>query len=141
MNIIDLRRSIISSVVALILTVILFLISSLLTLIGVVPDGNIRTTTVIITILAAFISGFLTSRNVYDYGLINGLATGFIYFLILVVLSAIITFSFAFSANFFLSLLFILLSSGIGGIVGINSRSRRQRKRRGYTSSYKRMRR
>ena len=138
MNIIDLRRAIISSVVALILTFIFFLISSLLTLIQIIPDDGIRATTVIITVLAAFVAGYLTSRNVYDFGLLNGIATGLIYFLMLTLLGIIISFSFSFSGKFFLSLLFIILSSGVGGIVGINSRSRRQRKRRGYSSSYRR---
>lgn len=140
MNIIDLRRAIISSVVALILTVLLFIFCSLLTAISIIPDSAVRTVTVIITILTSLIAGFLTSRNVYEYGLLNGIATGIIFFLMLYILSIILTFDFSFNGLLFKSLLFIITASGIGGIIGINSRSRR-RKRTTYKSTYRNYRR
>lgn len=137
MNIIDLRRAIISSVVALILTVILFIFCSLLTAISIIPDGAIRTVTLVITVLTSLIAGFLTSRNVYEYGLLNGIATGIIFFLMLYIISIILTLSFSFNGMLFKSLLFIVIASGVGGVVGINSRSQRRRKRSSYKSSYR----
>ncbi len=127
MNIIDLRRSVISSIVALILTFILFIICSLLTAISVIPDNAVRTITIIITVIASLIAGFLTSRNVYEYGLLNGMATGFIFFFELYILSIILTLSFSFNILLFKSFLSIIIASGIGGIVGINSRPKRRR--------------
>lgn len=127
MNIIDLRRAVISSIVALILTFVFFIIFSLLTAISIIPDTAIRTITLIITIISALIAGFLTSRNVYEYGLLNGMATGVIYFLILYILSIILTLSFSFNGLLFKSFLTIIIASGIGGIVGINSRPKRRR--------------
>lgn len=127
MNIIDLRRAIISSIVALILTFILFIICSIFTALSIIPDSAVRTLTLIITIIASLIAGFLTSRNVYEYGLLNGMATGVIFFLALYILSIILTLSFSFNILLFKSFLSIIIASGIGGIIGINSRSKRRR--------------
>lgn len=128
MNIIDLRRAIISSIVALILTFILFIICSIFTALSIIPDSAVRTLTLIITIIASLIAGFLTSRNVYEYGLLNGMATGVIFFLALYILSIILTLSFSFNILLFKSFLSIIIASGIGGIIGINSRSKRRRR-------------
>ena len=126
MSIIDLRRAVISSIVALVLTFVFFIVFSLLTAISIIPDTAIRTITLITTTISALIAGFLTSRNVYEYGLLNGMATGFIYFLSLYILSIILTFSFSFNALLFKSFLSIIIASGIGGIIGINSRPKRR---------------
>lgn len=136
MNIIDLRRSVISSIVALVLTFVLFIVCSLLTALSVIPDSAVRTLTLIITAVSAFIAGFLTSRNVYEYGLLNGMATGLIFFLALYILSIILTFSFSLNILLFKSFLSIIIASGIGGIIGINSRSKRRR-RNTYKSRYR----
>ncbi len=130
MGIIDLRRAVISSTVSLILTFILFILCSIFTALNIIPDGGIRVTVLIITCIAAFIGGYLTSRNVYEYGLFNGLATGILYFLMLYILSVIMTFSFAFNGELFKSLIFILVASAIGGVVGINSKAQRRRRRK-----------
>ena len=138
MNIIDLRRSVISALVGIILTVILFLLFTLLTAMSVIPDGAIKTISIIITVFSAFASGFLTSKNVYEYGLLNGLATGLIYFLMLFVLSIIVTLSFSFTSSLFIRFLLIIIASGFGGIWGINVRANRQRQRR-RRSAYRRV--
>ncbi|MBR4892482.1 MAG: TIGR04086 family membrane protein [Clostridia bacterium] len=138
MNIIDLRRSVISALVGIILTVILFLLFTLLTAMSVIPDGAIKTISIIITVFSAFASGFLTSKNVYEYGLLNGLATGLIYFLMLFVLSIIVTLSFSFTSSLFIRFLLIIIASGFGGILGINVRANRQRQRR-RRSAYRRV--
>ena len=138
MGIIDLKRAIISSVVALILTFILFIFSSLLTAISLIPDSAIRTVVIIISCISAFIGGYLTSRNVYEYGLFNGLATGILYFLMMYVLSVIMSFTFAFNGELFKGLLFILIASAAGGVVGINSKAqRRRRKNSAYSRRYR----
>ncbi len=137
MGIIDLRRAVISSTVSLILTFILFILCSLFTALSIIPDGGIRTTVLIITCIAAFIGGYLTSRNVYEYGLFNGLATGILYFLMLYILSVIMTFSFAFNSELLKSLIFILAASAVGGVVGINSKAQRRRRKKASYPRYR----
>ena len=137
MGIIDLRRAVISSTVSLILTFILFILCSIFTALNIIPDGGIRVTVLIITCIAAFIGGYLTSRNVYEYGLFNGLATGILYFLMLYILSVIMTFSFAFNGELFKSLIFILVASAIGGVVGINSKAQRRRRKKASYPRYR----
>ena len=137
MGIIDLRRAVISSTVSLILTFILFILCSIFTALNIIPDGGIRVTVLIITCIAAFIGGYHTSRNVYEYGLFNGLATGILYFLMLYILSVIMTFSFAFNGELFKSLIFILVASAIGGVVGINSKAQRRRRKKASYPRYR----
>ncbi|MBE7019991.1 MAG: TIGR04086 family membrane protein [Ruminococcaceae bacterium] len=137
MGIIDLKRAVISSGVALILTFILFILCSLLTALSIIGDGAIRTVVIIITCISAFIGGYLTARNVYEYGLFNGLATGLIYFLMLYVLSVIMTFTFAANGELFKGLLFILIASGIGGVAGINSKAQRRRRKKASYPRYR----
>ncbi len=137
MGIIDLKRAVISSTVSLILTFLLFILCSIFTALSIIPDGIIRTAAIIITCIAAFIGGYLTSRNVYEYGLFNGLATGLLYFLMLYILSIIMTFTFAFNGELFKGLLFILVASGVGGVVGINSKAQRRRKKKAAYPRYR----
>ena len=88
-------------------------------------------------VISAFIGGYLTARNVYEYGLFNGLATGLIYFLMLYVLSVIMTFTFAANGELFKGLLFILIASGIGGVAGINSKAQRRRRKKASYPRYR----
>lgn len=129
---INLKRALISSVAAFILTIILYLLCSSLVLISILPEGAIRPLSIIISLLASYFAGFLTSRNVPMYGLFNGLATGLIYFIITYIFGVIITVSFSFNSQLFTSFLAVLLGSAIGGIVGINNRASRRRKQRRY---------
>ena len=129
---INLRRALISSVVAFILTIIIYLFLSLLVLISVLPEGAIRPLSLIISLLASYFAGFLTSRNVPMYGLFNGIATGLIYFVITYIFGVIINDSFSFNSQLLTTIFAIIAGSAIGGIVGINNRAARRRKQRRY---------
>lgn len=124
---IDLRRAIISAVTAFIVTAVIFLALSFLVLISVLPETLIRPLSVITALIASFFSGFLTSRNVPMYGLLNGVVTGGIYFLITYIFCAIILLKLSFSGDLFTTLLAIIIGSSIGGIFGINKRAARYR--------------
>ena len=127
---INTRRAIISSVVAFILTVIIYLVLSLLAVISLIPEGAIRGISLIVSALASFFAGYLTARNVTAYGLINGVVTGLIYFLITYIFGAIINLSLSFNGKMFLGLLTVVIASALGGIFGINHRATRYRRRR-----------
>ena len=131
-NYINTRRAIISAAVGFVLAVILYLFCSLLVLISLLPEGAIRATSLIISLITSYCAGFLTARNVPMYGLLNGLATGLIYFLITYIFGVIINASFAFNSQLLTSLITMVIGSAIGGIVGINYRASRNRRVRRY---------
>ena len=141
-NYINTRRALISAVVGFILSLIMYLICSILVLISVIPEGGIRFTSLLISLLTSYFAGFLTAKNVPMYGLFNGLATGVIYFVITYIFSVIINLSFAFNGQLLVSLITVLAGAALGGIVGINHRaSRRRGTRRSSYSPYRRRRR
>jgi len=124
------KRALISAIVGFILTLFVYLVFSLLVLISILPEGAIRPVALIITLLASYFAGFLTSRNVPVYGLFNGLITGLIYFGITYIFGALINLSLSFNSQLFTSLLTVIIGSSLGGIVGINHRASRYRRMR-----------
>lgn len=129
---IDTRRAIISAIVAFILTVIFYLALAFLTWIYIIPEGAARTLSLIINLLVSLFAGFLTAKNVTSGGIVNGLSSGIIYFLMMFVATVIITLKFPFNKALFVSLLTIVIGSSIGGIIGINVRANRRRRRSTY---------
>lgn len=122
------KRALISAIVGFILTLFMYLIFSLLVVISILPEGAIRPLSLIITLLASFFAGFLTSRNVPVYGLFNGLITGLIYFVVTYIFGALVNLSLSFNSQLLVSLLTVAIGSSFGGIVGINHRASRYRR-------------
>ena len=129
---VDTRRAIISAIVAFVLTVIFYLVLAFLTWIYIIPEGGARTLSLIVNLLVSLFAGFLTAKNVTGGGIVNGLSSGIIYFLIMYVTTVILTFKFPFNKSLFLSLLTIVIGSSLGGIIGINVRANRRRRRSKY---------
>lgn len=71
--------------------------------------------------LGAYISSFYIARKNGSKGYLSGIAVGLIYFAVITVLSAVITKSHI-SSNTAFHFVIILLSSVIGGIMGVNKR-------------------
>ena len=127
---IRINRGIKSAVVGFVLTLLLFLLFSFLIYTSLLPEESTKGIVMVVTIFSAFSAGFLTSKNVPRYGLLNGMVSGLIYFFILLLSNMLILAEFRLSGNLFLILLVVLLSSALGGIVGINVRANRRSRRR-----------
>ena len=72
---------------------------------------------IILTVIAMFISGFITGKNSVSKGWLEGLKTGFIFFLILILTNIIFIKDFNFKLLIYLVIL--LLPSMLGSMIGI----------------------
>ena len=106
------------------MTVLLLLFSFLLTKMDV-PLSLLGPVTQLITAVSCALSGFLLARKTRSKGLRNGAISGFLIFLVLLMLS------FFFSDALDLQLVFklaVCLSAGaIGGICGVNAKTHRRK--------------
>lgn len=103
--------------------VLLFLFSVIVSSANL-PQSAIGIFSFVALVLGSFVAGFVSSRIVKKNGLIIGLITGAILFLILIV-SSLFVVSESFSVTFLVKALAALLASGIGGILGVNYNRKR----------------
>lgn len=78
------------------------------------------------TVLGAFSGGFMTTRITKSNGLILGAVTGFLLFVI-IVLIGLTVFKDKVSTLTLIKMAIMVLSGSIGGIAGVNTSSRRRR--------------
>lgn len=81
---------------------------------------------IILTIqcIALFITGYMTGKKFRKNGLLNGILYNGPYILIVLIISLLLT-RLKFDSRMVVSVLFMLTTSAIGGIVSVNSRKKR----------------
>lgn len=75
-------------------------------------------------ILGAFCTGIISAKGRNTSGWLYGSLAGLLYFFILLVLGLVLKSNTGFGLNKILSLLFCIISGAIGGILGINMKSK-----------------
>ena len=104
---------------------ILLILCALMMSLGVLPITAANICSTLSLSIGAFLAGLFTAKKLKKKGLITGLIIGGILFLIFTVISLIATLA----APTFLTLLkgiITIISSGIGGILGVNIASKRK---------------
>lgn len=91
-----------------------------------IPQAMISTLALVAGGLGGFISGFVASKLVRTRGLLVGLICGVVLFLI-VLLASVATLKTSFGPIIFVKMTVIVIASAIGGVLGVNSRSKRRR--------------
>ncbi len=113
------------AVVGLIITVLASVIFSLILLFGDFPES----VTLILALLAlaagVYIAGYTSAKTNGEKGLLYGVLAGTFQFLILVILSVCIDRD-GFGTLFFIKTGMVLVLSALGGIIGVNSASKRK---------------
>jgi len=84
------------------------------------PLKYMSTAVIITTLLSIVIAGWISTKNVKSKGWLNGAIVGFIYMLILYLVSSIVYREFAINSYVLILLGIGILSGSIGGILGIN---------------------
>ncbi|HOM03017.1 MAG TPA: TIGR04086 family membrane protein [Acetivibrio sp.] len=84
------------------------------------PLKYMSTAVIITTLLSIVIAGWISAKNVKSKGWLNGAIVGFIYMLILYLISSIVYRDFAVNSYVLILLAIGVLSGSIGGILGIN---------------------
>lgn len=103
-----------------IITIPIFIIFALVLTYTSFPEKYISPVVVLTTIISVTTAGTVSTRNVRSKGWLNGSVVGFIYMLVLYILSGIIFSDFTISRYVLIMALIGIFAGSIGGIIGIN---------------------
>ena len=106
--------------IAYFITLLLFLVYSLLLEFTPMPESSIPLFGFISCMLSVFIGSSLAVIKIRENGLINGGLVGFIYILVLYILSSIFSTGFGLNGYAFSMIVFNIIIGMIGGIIGVN---------------------
>ena len=101
------------------LLILLFIFSAILTYTNI-EESIIPITTIVINAVSILIGSSIATIHLKKNGIINGLAIGFIYMLLVYFISAILNNSFQLELQSILLIIFGIFAGGIGGIIGVN---------------------
>lgn len=112
--------------IAFVITLLIFLIVSLLVVYTGFSESYIGTFSVATIVLSLFISGFLVSKKIRRGGLAIGALTGFIYMMFIYFLTSIMFRDFSVSSYTFTMFGVGIVSCAFGGVLGINMKKKRR---------------
>lgn len=84
------------------------------------PEKYIPTAVLITTVVSVMIAGWSTTLGIRNKGWLNGAMVGFVYMLVLYILSSIVFANFKIDQHVVTMTLIGVLAGAIGGIIGIN---------------------
>lgn len=106
--------------ISMILSLLMMLILSIVLSFSNVKEGVIMPTVIFISAFSILVSAFLVAKRIENKGIIYGSLLGFIYMLILYLLSSILNFDFSLNTNAVVMITFGMIGGAIGGILGVN---------------------
>lgn len=110
----------IGTIFAYFITLLVFIIYSLLITYTDVTEKYMQTIIMVTTVISVLVSGFLSTKNIKSKGLLIGILSGVIYFIILLIVAFCILPTIEFNSKLLTLLILSICSGGIGGIIGIN---------------------
>jgi putative membrane protein (TIGR04086 family) len=93
------------------------------------PEKYISSSVIITTVISIIVAGSTATSRINKRGWINGAAVGTIYMLILYILSSISFRDFSITRHSATMLIIGIVSGSIGGIIGVNFKYNRSRKK------------
>lgn len=115
-----LRSILKGTAIALITTIILFLIFSLILTYTNISESTIFPVIVVITGISILIGSFLGNIKIRKNGLLNGGIVGLIYMCILYFVSSCFIGDFSLNINSIILIIAAILTGMLGGIIGVN---------------------
>ena len=116
------ERILIGSGVSFAITIISLIIFSCLLTYTSISENTIPTVTIIITAVSILIGSTISMSNVRKNGIINGASIGFIYILLIYLLSSIIESDFSLNIHSIVMIIASTLAGALGGIIGVNKK-------------------
>lgn len=93
------------------------------------PEKYVSTSVIITTVISIIVAGSTATSKISKKGWINGAAVGTIYMLVLYILSSISFKDFSITRQTITMIIIGILSGSIGGIIGVNLKYNKSRKR------------
>ncbi|MBQ6992791.1 MAG: TIGR04086 family membrane protein [Clostridia bacterium] len=106
--------------IAIVFTIILLFIYSIILTYTNTPEASIPTVTIIITGISILFASQMSTRKLKKNGIINGGVVGLIYILGIYLISSIITCDFGLNLQSIIMCITSILVGCLGGIIGIN---------------------
>ncbi len=121
----SIKAILISTIIGIFISMMVLIVSSFLFVKSKnLPSSVISPFTIATSALGAFISGYISSRIIKSNGLLLGMISGFLMFVIIFV-SGLMMFNGEITTLSLVKLTSMLLTGAIGGIAGVNKKSRR----------------
>ncbi|MDI6602164.1 MAG: TIGR04086 family membrane protein [Thermoanaerobacteraceae bacterium] len=103
-----------------VLAIVIFLIYGIVLSFTSVSEETMPSVTKVVSGITIFLSGLLSARKIKGRGWLYGGLAGFIYIILLLILSVIFLKGFQFNSNVLLDIAIAILIGALGGILGIN---------------------
>lgn len=107
---------------AVILSLICLFVLSVILAITSVKENIMSISIVFISALSILISSFYASKKIKEKGIISGAIIGFLYMLILYIISSIVNGEFSMALETIIMIISGIIGGAIGGILGVNLR-------------------
>ncbi len=118
------KAAVFSAVCSLLITIILnCLIAAVMLSIGLLPDYILNCATITTLGIGTLLGGFISARITKSAGMINGVITGFLVFL-LITLIGVAKSNDSFTMISLVKLIVCIACAGFGGIIGVNKKER-----------------
>lgn len=108
------------SIIAIIITVIGLLILSLVLAYTNISEKVSTPIIIAVMCLSVIIGSIVSSKNIKEKGLINGGIVGFIYIIVIYLLSSIVLGDFSMNLYCIISIILAIIGGILGGIIGVN---------------------
>lgn len=117
----NLKKIFIGTAISFAISLVFMCILAIVVYFSNIQDRTVSSVIFILSALSVFIGAFLLARSVPNRGLLNGIALGGVYFIVLVILSVLVNGNVSMSSGNFLRLLSELSAGALGGVLGINT--------------------
>ena len=124
-----LKQSLKGAALAFAISIVLLLICAVIMTYSPIPDGATRAVTLAVSGISILIASFRTARRSKRQGWLSGATCGLLYAALLYLFGSLILLDFSITTSTLIVVLLGFLVGAFGGIVGINTRSRRKRKK------------
>jgi len=104
------------------ITIIAFLAYAMLVTYTNMSERNLPTVVAITTLLSVMVAGFDAAKGANQRGWLWGMAAGFAYILVLVIIMTVMLPAFAVDGRTFTTIAIGIAGGGLGGMLGINLR-------------------
>lgn len=109
------------------LTILVLFVASWISVMVNLPEAAVALVVSVITYLCVGICGFRFARHTGSNGLLAGALAGLVYVIILYVIGCIAFAEISFSTSAALTAVICIVCGAIGGIVGVNTKSKKRR--------------
>lgn len=105
---------------SLILSIIMILVLSIIISVTEINEEVIFPSVIFISTLCIMIGSFFITKKIKEKGILYGTLFGFLYMLILFLISSIVNWDFSINLNSIIMIMFGIVGGAISGIMGVN---------------------